>query len=203
MKKWVWAPLAVALVFPSLAFAAWPTKNCYIEECASSSYNPQCYTRFSYKWCQRTCGGGICWTPINTYNHTRYPQVATAWSNWNYPPAGFAQNTVYMTTDGINNGNHDIDYWEANNSGVFWWGLWSVGGTSGGCINRGAGAIYMNVYYIGSDSWKALMTANHETGHGIGLGHVCYCSIAMEPCFNCGTNALSSCDAAGANAIYP
>jgi hypothetical protein len=202
MKRGLWWLLVVALGLPAAARA----KDCFVEECAGA-YDPQCYIGEGYKWCQRTSGNGLTWTPINVYNHTRYSQVASAWSTWNYPPAPLAQNSVYMTTDGVNNSSHDIDYWESNTS-EWWWGMWHVGSAPGGCISRGAGAIYLNVFRIGANAadgatqTRALKTALHETGHGIGLGHVCSCPMIMQPCLSCSAG-LSDCDASGAQSLYP
>ena len=110
-----------------------------------------------------------------------------------------------LKTDGIDNYNHDIDYDWAYYGYTGWWGYatWS---SAGGCFTRGSGHVRLNRTYIEGNYNRQLITANHETGHEIGLGHVCYCTPGapvMIPCLNCGNSNLGSCDAQGAAAIYP
>jgi len=159
----------------------------------------RCYKLNGVKWCGITYSGSTHWTRVNVYNHTRFSQVNTAWTNWN---AASPANTVWLVSDGINNSYHDIDYWEGY-YGDWWWG-WTTYGTSGGCITRGSGQIKLNLSNIlGRTSCALLNLTQHETGHGIGLGHVCSCTHQMNPCLNCGTCTLTNCDGQGAASLYP
>ncbi|HEX2569129.1 MAG TPA: M12 family metallo-peptidase [Polyangia bacterium] len=193
--KWI---LAAALVSISADNAI--AKDCTFEDCSYS--NATCYLLAGPRWCQLATGGPYGhYTPVNAYNHTSYTAINTSWNDWNYPPAGQATNSLYITTDNVNNYNHDIDYDRVSNSGVAWWGYTTYSNT-GSCLNRGSAHIQMNGYYIDGNTSRQLITAIHETGHAIGLGHVCTCAAAMVPCLNCGLSNLAPCDAQGANALY-
>lgn len=201
MKRVTWALALVA----AFALSERQADACTLENC-SPGMPSACYNLYSFKWCQITYGSNPPynhWTPVNSYNHTRYSTTA-AWQNWNYPPNG-PTNSLYLYTDGVNNSSHDIDYWEASTTD-WWWGYTTFpGGVSGSCINRGAGQVQLNTYRISSDATWQLWVVEHETGHAFGLDHVCGCSQGrvMNPCTECSAPAtLSYCDGQGANALY-
>ncbi len=204
MSKWTQWSLALCIALCGLAWRE--ARACTLEECAGGVPSA-CYNRNGVKWCQVTYGGGPYghYTPVNSYNHSSYgAAVTSSWNNWNNPPNG-PTNSLYLYTDGVNNANHDIDYWNASTTD-WWWGLVDYpGGTSGGCINRGGARVQFNTYRASSDPTWRLWLAEHETGHAIGLAHVCGCSSGrvMNPCTECSSPAtLSYCDGQGANSMY-
>jgi hypothetical protein len=183
-----------------------PAQACTLEDCATGVPST-CYNLTGKHWCQVVTGYNPPyghWTPINCYNHTRYTAVKDSWAKWNAPPNG-PTNSVYLYTDNVNNSSHDADYWEASSTD-WWWGsvTWPGGIGSNGCINRGAGRVDLNVYRIPSTYSTQLWLMEHETGHILGIGHVCGCSGGkiMNPCTECSTSVLTLCDGKGANALY-
>lgn len=194
MKRAIWTfALPLALISGISGATA---QRCYLEECGSGYW--ECYRLAGAQWCEQGSDGSYS---VNCYNHTRWGSpVSDSWYLWAYPPTG-SSNSVYLYTDGINNANHDIDYWEYNRPGDIFWGYTEYN-TSGGCIVRGSGAIYGNVSTIPNNYTSQLRLFEHETGHAIGLAHVCACPPIMDPCLNCG-HQLSDCDAAAAAALYP
>jgi hypothetical protein len=188
---------AAALV--SLAYAPQASaQSCAIDDCPNGV---NCYKLNPWKWCQKTYTANGHYTKVNVYNHTKYSQINTAWDQWNAPPSGPA-NTVWLVSDGINNADHDIDYWEVYVAGEYWWG-WTHTPSSGGCINLKGGWIDMNNANIPGANCSRMKVSLHETGHGIGFGHVCNCPQMMTPCLNCATCSLSLCDGKAAQAHYP
>lgn len=191
-----------AAVF-TLVFAAEGTSSantCYLDECPNGV---NCYQVNPWKWCGKVKGTSSTYTKVNVYNHTKYKQINTAWHDWGYPQNGPA-NTLYMVSDGINNSNHDIDYWEHNVPSEWYWGIAYTPDTNGnGCIDPGGGSIYFNNANLGGKSSCTLLAlALHETGHGIGIGHSCTCPNMMDPCLDCGCT-LSNCDGQAARHLYP
>ena len=180
-------PAFLLALFPALARAQLVCTR--LEDCDNGV---RCYVTYGYKWCGSP--------DVNVYNHTPYQGVVDSWAAWNHPPNG-PTSAIHLATDGINNSNHDVDYWTTQSSS-WWWG-WSSWGTSNGCFNRGGGMVQFNTSKIPPSYYAELLTSSHETGHQIGLGHACICSQVMDPCFNCSSDQLSSCDAQGAAAIYP
>jgi len=161
-----------------------------------------CYGLTRAYWCQ----SGVKW--VNCYNHTAY-YVGNAWNAWNYPPYG-PSNALMLYTDGVDNDNHDIDYYEGN-YGTNWYGgyahWYTYSATATGCMSRGSGWVQINnawaMQWGTADSgWNAYIT-RHETGHMIGLSHSANCGVVMNSTFCGGNTFVSSCDGYGAMVDYP
>ncbi|WP_141322970.1 hypothetical protein VZQ01_08945 [Myxococcus faecalis] len=196
---------AIAMVAALGGLTSPDARACTRDDCGSGGLNA-CYNLSGWKWCGITYSGSQHWTSVNVYNHSSISQVPQAWTNLNNPPAA-PGNTLYLNTDGSNHSNHDIDYWDANTSDT-WWGYTTYPGGIGAnnCINRGGAMIQFNLSRVTADATWRLWLAEHETGHAVGMKHVCGCTQGrvMNPCTECSNPAtLSGCDAQGLNALYP
>jgi hypothetical protein len=174
--------------------------TCQLDDCPNGV---ACYQVTPWKWCHKVKGTSFTYTKVNVYNHTKYTQITKSWDQWNYPPNG-PGNTVYLVSDGINNANHDIDYWEQYVPSEWYWGITSTPDNNwDGCIDPGGGSIFFNNANLGGKSSCSLLALSlHETGHGLGIGHTCNCPNIMDPCLDCGCT-LSNCDGKAAKHHYP
>jgi len=195
-----------ALLATSIALAAVPAvsragdKTCSIDVCKSE--NPSCRAFNGKKWCDVTHSGGTHYTRVNVYDHTGFPEVPRAWANLNNPPNP-PGNTLFLKSDGQNHSNHDLDYWKVHDGNDSWLGLTETVADNG-CMRHGSGKILFNLDRVSPDNHAlVLIVAQHETGHGVGLGHVCDCPNIMNACVNCKTTDLSACDATGLHELYP
>jgi hypothetical protein len=163
-----------------------------------------CYNLLGPRW----CGSGI--RSVAVYNHTGYSAPVTSWHDWNFPPKG-PGNAIYLYSNGDSGYDHDVDYLWSYYGVTGWWGLTYVSSRSGcfehSTVSGQQGWVKMNRTYLEGSATRQILTAWHETGHAIGLDHVCVCTShdpsVMNPCENCGCRSLSTCDAYGAAHLYP
>jgi hypothetical protein len=196
-NAWKWLPAAVVAVLPISPDYAGSRYD--IDYCGKFSLD--CYHLEGPKWCQRTCSGYSCWTPVKVYNHTSVSEVYSAWQNFNYPPIGPA-NSLYLYSDGINNWSHDIDY------NAFWspftneraYVSWSSGYE---CFYLGSGYAEFNTFYL-TGHFSLSAVAHHVTGHATGLDDNCDCYTIMNPYWQCdASDIITQCDADGEGFLYP
>jgi hypothetical protein len=66
--------------------------------------------------------------------------ACTSWQNFNYPPAPFRQNSLFLSSDGVANWLHDIDYNAVTNSTSPYYTLSTRTNGNPSCFDRGSGS---------------------------------------------------------------